>query len=124
MRYRLCLFLALLLCAPAAVDGQTQIDAERSKQAIAIRVSDGAIRVDGRLDDQAWHQAAVIDDFTQKEPVEGAPPTERMEVRFAYDDNAVYVGARLYSSDPSTIQAPLGRRDNLGTQAEHFFVSL
>jgi hypothetical protein len=63
----------------------------------------------------------AVSDFVQKEPVEGGPPADRMEVRFAYDDNALYIGARMFSSEP--IQAPMGRRDD-GDQAEHFLVSL
>ena len=43
-----------------------------------------------------------------------------MEVRFAYDDDALYVGARM-SRRP--LQAPMGRRDE-GDQAEHFVVYL
>jgi hypothetical protein len=105
---------ALVLASTAA--GQTPPDAER-KRAEAVRVEDGAIRVDGQLDDRAWQNVPILADFVQKEPVEGAPPTDRMEVRFAYDDTALYVGARMYSSGP--IQAPLGRRDN-GDQAESF----
>ena len=62
-----------------------------------------------------------ITDFVQREPTEGAPPTDRMEVRFVYDDDALYVGARMFSDAP--IQAPMGRRDN-GDQAEHLLVSL
>ena len=95
-----------------------------AKRARAVRVPSDSIRVDGRLDDEVWRSAPAIADFTQKEPVEGAPATQRMEVRFAYDDDAVYVGARMFSADPANIQAPLGRRDNLGSQAEYFFVSL
>jgi hypothetical protein len=105
---------ALLVCSNAAAQ----------KQAVIVRVADAAVRLDGRLDDAAWKDAPAITDFTQKEPVEGAPATERMEVKFVYDDDAVYVGARMYSRDPATIQTPLGRRDSVGTQAEHFFVSL
>ena len=94
--------------------------AER-KEARAVRVPDGAIRLDGRLDDEAWAKVVPLTDFVQKEPNEGAPPSDRMEVRFAYDDGALYVGARMFSSQP--IQAPLGRRDE-GDQAEHLNVSL
>jgi len=85
--------------------------------------SDG-IRVDGRLDEAIWGQTAPVTDFVQKEPVEGVLPTERTEVRFVYDDKALYVGARMYSSGgASAIQAPLGRRDE-GTLAEYVLVSL
>lgn len=105
---------ALLVCSTAAAQ----------KQATIVRIADAAIRLDGRLDDPAWKDAKPLTDFTQKEPIEGAPSTERMEVKFVYDNDAVYVGARVYSRNPDAIQAPLGRRDNVGSQAEHFFVSL
>lgn len=105
---------------PPQDNGRLQPDNGR-KEARAVRVPAGAIDVDGRLDDTGWRNVAPITDFVQKEPVEGARPTDRMEVRFAYDDTALYVGARMYSASP--IQAPMGRRDS-GDQAEHLLVSL
>lgn len=91
------------------------------KQASALRVPSGSIELDGRLDDRAWVSVPPLTEFVQKEPIEGARPTDRMEVRFAFDDNALYVGARMYSS--TSIQAPLGRRDE-GDQAEHLVILL
>ena len=44
-----------------------------------------------------------------------------MDVRLVYDDDVLYVGARMYSKD-GRIQAPLGRRDSTD-QAEHILVS-
>ena len=102
--------------AQAPVNG-----AGNRKQATATRVPNGSIRVDGRLDDEAWQKAAPITDFIQKEPVEGAAPTDAMDVRIVYDDDVLYVGARMFSKD-GRIQAPLGRRDNID-QAEHILVS-
>ena len=94
------------------------------KTATAIKVSGGAIDLDGRLDERAWGEAQPITDFVQKEPVEGAPPTEKTEVRFAYDNNALFIGARMYSKNPKLIQAPMARRDDAADQSEHFLVSL
>ena len=91
------------------------------KQARATRVGDGAIRIDGTLDEPIWRTAPVVTDFLQAEPDEGARPTDRMEVRFAYDDSALYVGARMFSADP--VQAPLSRRDD-GGQAESIQIEL
>ena len=91
------------------------------KEARAVRVPEGTIRVDGRLDDAAWRDVAPITDFLQREPVEGAPATDPMEVRIAYDGSALYIGAWMRSS--AAIQSPLGRRDE-GDQAEHVRVSL
>ena len=86
-----------------------------------MRVPAGSIRLDGRVDEQVWRGAPAVTDFVQKEPVEGAPPGDRMEVRFAYDDTALYVGARMYSD--VSVRALLGRRDE-GDQAERLLVSL
>ena len=88
---------------------------------MATRVPNDSVRVDGRLDDEAWLKAAPITDFVQKEPVENAAPTDRMDVRLLYDDDALYVGARMWSRD-GRIQAPLGRRDDT-SQAEHILVA-
>ena len=104
------IFLALLL-APSLTSAQTT-SAVSGKRAAAARVPSDSIQVDGHLDEAVWSRAEPVDDFVQKEPIEGAPPTERTEVRFLYDDDALYVGARMYSSQGrSGIQAPLSRRD-------------
>ena len=114
------LSLPALQATPAAAQEVSSENGVR-KQARAVRVPSGAISVDGRLDEEAWQGIPAIADFVQKEPIEGVPPTDRMEVRFAYDDGALYVGARMQSTSP--IQAPMGRRDE-GEQAEHLLVSL
>ena len=118
MRFPVSILLVLLL-HPAS--GFAQAGQNGRQRADAVRVADGAIRVDGRLDDAAWQAAPPLTDFVQKEPDEGAAPSDRMEVRFAYDETALYVGARMIAGAP--IQAPMGRRDE-GDQAEHFGVYL
>lgn len=106
----------------AAISAQTPASGTANrKHATAIRVPNGSIRVDGRLDEDVWQKATPIVDFVQKEPTEGARPTDEMDVRIAYDDTVLYVGARMRSKD-GRIQAPLGRRDSI-EQAEHILVS-
>src|SRR5262245_44519060 len=51
--------------------------------------------IDGRIDDAAWLQARVISTFTQRDPNEGQPASEATEVRIVYDDEAIYVAARM-----------------------------
>jgi hypothetical protein len=58
----------------------------------------GPIVIDGRLDDPAWAAATPITTFTQVQPADGAPATQRTEVRFLYDADAIYIGARMYDS--------------------------
>jgi hypothetical protein len=111
----------LLLSAVSALAQGSAAGADGRKQATATRVDNGSIRIDGRLDDEAWQKARPITDFVQKEPVENAAPTDQMEVRLLYDDDVLYVGARMFSKD-GRIQAPLGRRDSTD-QAEHILVS-
>ena len=68
--------------------------------------------IDGRLIDEAWAQVEPASDFTQRDPDEGRPATERTEVRFLYDNDALYVAARLHDSRPDLIARRLARRDN------------
>ena len=86
---------------------------------VAERV--GAIRIDGRLAEPAWEQARSVTDFVQGEPVEGAAPERRTVVRVLFDDDAIYVGARLYE-DSNAVARQLVRRDETG-QADYFGVS-
>ena len=71
----------------------------------------GSLRIDGNLDEPAWAAATPADRFTQREPKEGAPATERTEVRVLIGDDALYVGARLYDREAAKIERRLVRRD-------------
>ncbi len=77
----------------------------------AIRLS-SPVLVDGVLDEAVWQSGPPISNFTQRDPDEGAPSSQRTEVRIAFDDDALYVGARLYDTAPDSILAVLTRRDN------------
>ena len=68
--------------------------------------------IDGHLTEEAWATAPVADGFTQRDPDEGRPATERTEVRILFDDTAVYVGARMFDGEPSQITRRLSPRDN------------
>ena len=72
------------------------------------------IVIDGRLDEAAWRAATPITALRQYKPNEGAPASLPTEVRFLFDDRALYIGARL--SDPqgrAGVRAPRARRDQL-----------
>ena len=59
--------------------------------------------VDGRLDEAAWQQAQVMTGFTQREPMDGQPASERTEVRVVFDAEALYVGVWAFDSQPENI---------------------
>ena len=70
--------------------------------------------IDGKLDEAAWGAATPITQFTQSRPDEGKPSSVPTEVRFLFDDEALYVAAKL--GEPQgrgAIRAPLARRDQL-----------
>lgn len=83
----------------------------------------GALSIDGRLNDPAWSGATMVASLTQRVPQEGAPPTQRTEIRLLYDDNALYIGVRLYDSAPDSVKALLARRDRM-VSADRFLIFL
>ncbi len=101
--------------------GQSEAVAEKTTEIIHLQGS--APRVDGSLDDEIWSQIDPIADFVQKDPREGAAPTDRTEVRLLYDANALYVGARMHHGSPQTIRRAVTRRDG-DSDAEVLVVSL
>jgi hypothetical protein len=88
----------------------------------AFLVSSG-IRVDGLLDESDWLNATAARDFVQFEPNEGEAPSQTTEVRVLYTADAVYIGARMFDSNPEQISATLGRRDDVN-QADWIFASI
>ena len=71
---------------------------------------DLAIDLDGRIDEAVWATATPITDFTQQEPVEGAEPSERTEIRVVFDEDNLYSGVILYD-DPEGVMAFQRERD-------------
>jgi uncharacterized protein DUF5916/cellulose/xylan binding protein with CBM9 domain len=80
------------------------------RQVRAARTAEAPL-IDGRLIDECWALAEPNSDFTQLDPDEGTPPTERSEIRILYDDDALYVAARLFDSQPDLIGRRLSSRD-------------
>ncbi len=117
--------LTLPLAAPAvAQTARADSAAPLFKRAEAVRLRGAPPRIDGVPDEAVWEQARPITDFIQKEPVEGAEPTERTEVRILYDGAYLYVGARMYADNPAAIQRSVGRRDVNPGASEHIWISL
>ena len=68
--------------------------------------------LDGLVDDDVWELAEVVTDFLQREPVEGATPSQRTEVRILYDDENIYLGFVMHDDEPDRIMAQDLRRDS------------
>ena len=70
-----------------------------------------AVRLDGSLAGPAWSAADSIVDFRQREPLEGAPASERTVVKVIRDARNLYVGVRAYDRDIAGVRASQLRRD-------------
>lgn len=68
------------------------------------------IVLDGRLDDEGWKRATPVTEFTQVDPDQGKPASQRTEMRFVFDADALYIGAKMY--DSAAVRTNLVRRDD------------
>jgi len=114
---------ALLAAAVSAAPASGQTSTHASVPVVQAVRSNTPIVIDGRLDEEAWLRAPAATTFTQRDPDEGKPATELTELRLAYDDAALYVGARLHDREPSRIVRQLSRRDQ-GAEADGFWLYL
>lgn len=108
--------------AQASASGDTVVHLQKRSVEVA-RCDEGTPLLDGKLTESVWQRAQPTGDFLQKEPVEGKPATLRTEVRFCYDDDALYIGAVLSVDDPAEILSTLSRRDNAGN-SERLLISI
>ena len=67
--------------------------------------------IDGRVNEAVWQSVQPYTNFTQQDPIEGAPASEKTEVRIIVGKGNVYVGIIAFDSDPSKIIVSQARRD-------------
>ena len=91
------------------------------KSLVAVPAGE-AIKIDGVLSEAVW-QTAGASGFTQTDPLDGQPETERTAVWIAYDRNYLYVAARLEDANPKLIVSRLGRRDDI-VDSDWFYFSI
>ncbi|RPH90027.1 MAG: hypothetical protein EHM72_19645, partial [Calditrichaeota bacterium] len=73
---------------------------------IYVRWTDKEIKIDGRLDEEAWNEALPYEAFFyQLQPEDRAPSSEKTRVMVLQDDRTIYFGIHCYDSDPDTIFA-------------------
>ena len=89
------------VCAQESVEVQ-QVEAKSLR---AVKVNTAPI-LDGKLDDPVWRQAEVVTDLHQNRPGDHATPSEPTELYVIYTSDALYIGARMFDSEPDQIAAP------------------
>ncbi|MDP2379392.1 MAG: carbohydrate binding family 9 domain-containing protein, partial [Pseudohongiella sp.] len=118
------LLLTLALTASPSMAQDNIVTTEVRPSILATRIpADAEVRLDGLLDEDVWALAQPITDFRQQEPVEGGTPSEPTEIRILFDDQALYIGAMLYDSNPEGILAYQLQRDaGLGTDDRFMWI--
>ena len=98
-------------------------DINLSSEIIASEAKESP-KLDGYLNEVAWKNSSVIDQFFQREPNEGAVATERTEVRIITDDYNLYIGVICYDSAPGSIIAKEMERDSELGRDDNFSIIL
>jgi hypothetical protein len=87
------------------ISQDVQLQQQNTRKKIIIKRTQSAPVIDGKLDDDTWKTATVITDMHQFQPRDHVDPSEKSEFYLMYDDRFLYVGARLYDSNPGLISA-------------------
>ena len=95
-----------------AQTGQEPFSGDKFDKIYYIKSTSEPPKIDGILDDPIWSSINPITDFVQEYPDNMEEPTEKTEVYLTYDDQAIYVAAHLYDSEPSKIARQLAPQDD------------
>ncbi|HLO57212.1 MAG TPA: DUF5916 domain-containing protein [Bacteroidales bacterium] len=76
---------------------------------------------DGYMNEAVWNDLPPLT-FVMHTPVFGKEPTEKSDVRIGYDNECLYVGARLFDDSPSEIMMTSRKRDEISAGNDWFQV--
>lgn len=81
------------------------------KEIVGRLLNSTELHLDGIVDEAFWLSIPGNGNFLMQEPKEGGEPTERTEIRVAFDKQNIYISVICYDSDPSGIKAFQMKRD-------------
>jgi hypothetical protein len=113
---RLLLVLSLCLVFYNIFSGQ-------EKECYATKINSKII-IDGKLLEEAWLSAKVIDDFLEQDPKIGAAPRFKTEVRILYDEENLYFGISCYDTEPDKIISREMKWDGYLSKDDYFRILL
>lgn len=76
-------------------------------------------KIDGDLNDDCWKNINSVNDFITYLPQFGKQPTYKSEVKIIYDDDAIYICAKMFDDNPENIGRSLVLRDQ-GMDQDYF----
>ncbi|HKW08776.1 MAG TPA: DUF5916 domain-containing protein [Gemmatimonadaceae bacterium] len=97
----------------SAPDGPSDTYVGTAKQ-VHVRIPrlDEDVHIDGRLDEAAWRQAALLTGFSQFSPQDGIAADDSTQVRVWYSATAIYFGIRAFERHGTPV-ATLADRDRI-----------
>jgi len=109
MKFKQLIAIFLLVCNATiaiAQEGQKEKRIYQTK-----RIQNEAPRIDGLIDEKIWGIVDWSGNFTQKQPHDGAKPSQETAFKILYDDDFLYVLIRAYDTEPDKIVERMSRRD-------------
>lgn len=95
--------IAVAICSVAGWDAAAGVDLSQRPEGTAARLVE-APELDGDVaSDPAWRNVVPMTGFTQFQPNNGDPASERTEVFMGFTAEAVYIGVICYERDPEAI---------------------
>ncbi|MCX6579308.1 MAG: DUF5916 domain-containing protein [Candidatus Aminicenantes bacterium] len=92
---------------------QAQTDDKFISHTYQIKKAAGKIKIDGRIDEEAWGNALVLDVNNEILPSENIVAPVKTECLVLYDDKNLYVAFKAYDHQPKQIRAYMSDRDNI-----------
>ena len=76
-----------------------------------VTAVDTPIALDGALDEPIWSRAPGIGSLVQRQPRQGAEPSERTDVTLLYSDTHLYIGIPAHDAEPARVIGTQMARD-------------
>ena len=94
------------------VEQSDRIDVETAPRpsATALRTN-ATFVIDGQLDEPVWSDVTPLTGFVQSRPDTGAPASQETVVRFAYTEDALFIGILCHNSEPHRLVVPSLKQD-------------
>ncbi|MFP6827946.1 MAG: carbohydrate binding family 9 domain-containing protein [Gammaproteobacteria bacterium] len=108
----------MLVAVATAQQAVGQSDGQKTKSFQMVRTAVAPI-IDGVLEEEIWLQATMMEDLHQMDPIEYSDATERSSIYVLYDEDALYVAARMWDSEPDRITANVLRQGESIDNEDH-----
>ncbi|WP_299675579.1 DUF5916 domain-containing protein [uncultured Tenacibaculum sp.] len=117
------LTILLIICVLNIIHTNAQVNTKRKKLS-ATRISSSP-KIDGNLDDTVWQNIPIAKDFVEFRPDNGKSELSdyKTEVKLIYDDNAIYIAAKMFDPNPDKIPSEFTNRDNIGN-TDFFLITI